>query len=227
MSSWEWPLDRNEAVQDPKRFMATCWAAHKRIQLFFSSLEQLSPCNWRWVARRSNPSWEIKDNPWLMISVERLLLQVTKCGDNTVRATCPWISSEVEPSLGRAHEANSLEDMHLALGHECLSTPMESRIAVIVEGQDDEDAKRLKERLSQYSRLWLYCLCKCFWSCAICALRAGKQWPSLRMINRWRKHWLQRAWWFDFLIRSKCLKSFIHTSITQLPHNLEKEGIAE
>lgn len=156
MSSWEWPLDRNEAVQDPKRFMATCWAARKRIQLFFSSLEQLSPCNWRWVARRSNPSWEIKDNPWLMISVERLLLQVTKCGDNTVRATCPWISSEVELSLGRAHEAN----------------PMESRIAVIVEGQDDEDAKRLKERLSQS----LYCLCKCFWSCAICALRAGKQW---------------------------------------------------
>lgn len=57
--------------------------------------------------------------------------------------------------------------------------------------------------------------------------RQAMKWPSLRMINRWRKHWLQRAWWFDFLIRSKCLKSFIHTSITQLPHNLEKEGIAE
>ena len=143
-SSWLCPEDKKEMVHCCTLRSPTWHAAHNNTPLFFSSLLALSPWRFKWVDLRSNPFCTISDNPWEMISMVRLLLHETKCGDSTVKATKPCINKVVELIRGLDHEANSLALMLGDLGHECFAASIESMMAVTVEGLAEDEANLLK-----------------------------------------------------------------------------------
>lgn len=149
ISSWLWPEDKNDRVHSLMRPRATWVEAHWSSPLFFNSLLALSPWRTKWVDLRSYPFWLTSVSPWEMISMLRLELQVTKCGDKIVNARNPCIKSVVELNRGLDQLANSFAFIVVVLGHECFAASILSMIAVTTAGQELEPDKRLRLRLCQ------------------------------------------------------------------------------